>query len=197
MFTGLVSAVGEVRSVTPRDGGLDLSILAPYERLEDGESIAVNGACLTVAGRGDGWFGVHVVGTTLERTRFGGLGAGQLVNLERAMLATDRLGGHWVQGHVDGIGEVTAVHPLADGRLLDLRVPDPVFRTSIPLGSITVDGVSLTVNAMPAGGIIQLSLVPYTLARTTLGLLTVGDRVHLETDVLGKYVRAYLDRRGD
>lgn len=188
MFTGLVTAVGEVRSVEPCDGGVDLRIGASYRGIVEGESIAVAGACLTVTAAGEGWFQVHAVATTLERTRFADIKNGDRVNLERAVSAGAPLGGHLVQGHVDAVGTVMSVRQQADARLLDIEVPDAVERVSIPLGSITVDGVSLTVNAMTRHGIIQVSLVPYTVAETTLGSLVAEDRVHLEGDVIGKYV---------
>lgn len=197
MFTGLVTAVGEVRSAEPRDGGVDFRIGAPYRGIAEGESIAVAGACLTVTGLGEGWFQVHAVATTLERTRFAELKNGDRVNLERAVSAGAPLGGHLVQGHVDAVGTVVSVRQLADARLLDLEVPDAVERVTIPLGSITVDGVSLTVNAMTRHGIIQVSLVPYTVAATTLGSLTAEARVHLEGDVIGKYVWEFLKRSQD
>ncbi len=190
MFTGLVTAVGTVREAKARDGGRDLVIAAPYPDLADGESIAVNGACLTVARHGDGWFAVHVVSTSLARTTLGDRRAGDRVNLERALRVGDRMGGHWVQGHVDGVGRVEAVTRQADTWLIDIAVPDEVADATIPLGSITVDGVSMTVNAMPRPGLVQLSVVPYTLQETTLGGLAPGDRVQLEGDLVGKHVRA-------
>lgn len=189
MFTGIVTAVGTVREARPDGGGLELAIEAPYRDLEPGESLAVDGACLTVKETGPGWFGVHVVGTSLDRTRIGRYAAGRRVNLERALRVGDRLGGHLVQGHVDGTGVVERVADRADARLLDIRVPPEVAGVSIPLGSITVDGVSLTVNALPEGGVVQVSLIPYTREHTTLGALRPGDRVHVEGDVIGKYVR--------
>jgi riboflavin synthase len=194
MFTGIVTAVGQVRSAEPWDGGLDLWITAPYTGVSEGESIAVAGACLTVTAVGEGWFRVHCVATTLERTRFAELRNGDRVNLERALLAGAPLGGHLVQGHVDAVGTIELVQQPADARLLDIRAPDSVSQVSIPLGSITVEGVSLTVNALPRHGIIQVSLVPFTLAETTLGSLTAGSRVHLEGDVIGKYVFAFMSR---
>ena len=112
-------------------------------------------------------------------------------------LTGDRLGGHLVQGHVDGVGTVDRVADRADARLLDLRVPPDVARVTVPLGSITVDGVSLTVNAIPAPGVIQISLIPFTLQHTTLGERAAGDRVHLEADTIGKYVAQLLRDRGD
>ena len=191
MFTGIVSAIGQIRRAEPRDGGLDLTISAPWTDLEPGESIAVDGACLTVAAVEADGFTAHVVRTTLERTKFGAPAAGR-VNLERALRAGDRLGGHLVQGHVDGVGSVERVSQGEDARLLDLRVPEAVAEVSIPLGSVTVDGVSLTVNAIPGPGTIQVSLIPFTLQHTTLGERRAGDPVHLEGDTIGKYLRAFI-----
>lgn len=195
MFTGLITAVGQVQSAGGTAGGLDLTISAPFVDLSEGESIAVDGACLTVQNRVAHGFTAHVIRTSLERTRFADYMPGQRVNLERAVRVGDRLGGHIVQGHVDGVGVVERIRQREDARLIDLRVPDDVARISVPLGSITVDGVSLTVNAKPESGVIQISLIPFTLQHTTLGERRVGDRVHLEADTIGKYVAALLDER--
>jgi riboflavin synthase len=192
VFTGIVAAVGTVRSVDAFDEGLDLLVTSPWDNLELGESIAVDGACLTVMALEQGAFKVHVITTSLERTRIGEYVAGTRVNLERAVRAGDRLGGHIVQGHVDGVGTVTSVARHGDAWLVDVRVPPEVAAVSIPLGSITVDGVSLTVNALPAPEIVQLSLIPFTLEQTTLGERRPGDRVHLEGDPVGKYVRHFM-----
>lgn len=189
MFTGIVSAVGRVAKATPNAKGLLLSIRAPYKGLRRGESIAVNGACLTVERVVTGGFTARAVAATLGRTLLGEWAAGRPVNLERAVRAIDRLGGHLVQGHVDGVAAVTRVAERGDALLVDLQVPPDVLEVSIPHGSLTVDGVSLTVNALPEGGVAQVSLVPFTRAHTTLGALQAGDRVHVEGDVLGKYVR--------
>jgi riboflavin synthase len=189
MFTGIITAIGAVRSVNRTAGGLLLGIDCPYEGLTLGESVAVDGACLTVQELEPGGFTAHVVQTSLDRTRFGDYLPGQRVNLERALRVGDRLGGHMVQGHVDGIGIVERVSQRDDARLVDFRAPPEVVAVSVPLGSITVDGVSLTVNAIQAGGAIQISLIPFTLQHTTLGERVVGDRVHLEGDAIGKYVR--------
>jgi riboflavin synthase len=195
MFTGIVTAVGTVRAARQAADGLTLRLGAPYRGLKRGESIAVDGACLTVEQCGRGWFQAHVVRTSLERTLFAEYAKGRRVNLERALRVGDRLGGHLVQGHVDGIGEVLAVAPHGDAWLVDVRVPPEVARVSIPLGSITVDGVSLTVNAIPRAGVIQLSLIPFTFQHTTLGQRQPGDAVHLEGDTIGKYVDALLRSR--
>lgn len=195
MFTGIVTAIGAVRAARRTARGLELEITAGYRGLGVGESIAVNGACLTVEWKGRGWFGVQVIRTTLARTRLGALRPGDRVNLERAVRVGDRLGGHLVQGHVDGIGEVVRVRERKTARLVDLRVPRAVAHCSIPLGSIAVDGVSLTVNAKSKPGIIQVALIPHTRDRTTLGALEEGDLVQVEGDLIGKYVRAVLGQR--
>ena len=197
MFTGIVTAVGTVRRRTEGPGGLELTVACPYADLALGESIAVDGACLTVQGMGQGEFTSHIIRTSLDRTNFETYEVGRRLNLERALRVGDRLGGHVVQGHVDGVGTVERVADRADARLLDLRVPAEVARVSVPLGSITVDGVNLTVNAIPAPGVIQISLIPFTLQHTTLGERRPGDRVHLEADTLGKYVAELLRARGD
>jgi riboflavin synthase len=193
MFTGLISAIGSVRAARASDAGLELDIHADYDDLSAGESVAVDGACLTVAQQGQGWFGVHVIRTSLGRTNFGSYAAGRRVNLERAVRVGDRLGGHIVQGHVDGVGTVARVDDRDDGRLLDIGVPHGIAAVSLPLGSITVDGVSLTVNARPSAVLVQVSLIPFTLQHTTLGERQAGDRVHLEGDTIGKWV-AHLIR---
>jgi len=192
MFTGLVDAVGTIDRVAETSAGREFVIQSRYDDLVDGESIAVNGACLTVRDRADDRFTVAAVVTTLGRTTMGGWSAGQRVNLERALKASDRLGGHIVQGHVDGVGTVQSVRRLADAVLVDVGVPNEIAELLVPHGSITIDGVSLTVNAIPEPSVVQLSLIEYTLGHTTLGSLAAGDRVHVEGDVIGKYVRQFV-----
>ena len=192
MFTGLVLAIGRVSESAIIDGGLELRVAMAWDDLQLGESIAVDGACLTVERHGAGWFEVHVIATSLDRTMFGGYQAGRRVNLERALKIGDRLGGHLVQGHVDGVGQVERVAEQGDAWLVEIRVPEVVAQVSIPLGSITVDGVSLTVNAVPRRGIVQLSLIPFTFRHTTLGEKAPGDGVHLEGDTSGKYVEQLI-----
>src|SRR5256884_2854989 len=193
MFTGIVSAVGRGARATRGTGngtqGLTLTIRAPFKGLKQGESIAVNGACLRVERAVKGGFSVHVVETTEGRTLFGEYAPGRPVNLERALRAADRLGGHIVQGHVDGVAVVTRLERRGDAWVYDLRVPAAVRQVSIPRGAITVDGVSLTINDLPGEDLVQISLIPFTREHTTLGTLGVGDRVHVEGDTLGKYVR--------
>jgi len=172
-----------------RETGLTLTVRAPFTGVKRGESIAVNGACLTVERVLKGGFTVHVVETTAGRTLLGEYAVGRPVNLERALRAADRLGGHFVQGHVDGVALVERVTQGEDAWIYDLRVPRSVREISIPHGAITVDGVSLTINDLPGPDSVQISLIPFTRAHTTLGTLRVGDRVHVEGDVLGKYVR--------
>jgi riboflavin synthase len=196
MFTGIVTAMGTVTSVD-RDGDrLALTIRAPYPDLGVGESIAVNGACLTIVERAHDWFRVEAVVTTRGRTRFGEMVVGEPVNLERAMQMGDRFGGHLVQGHVDGVGEVVDVRSEGDAILIDIAVPPAVAEVSVPYGSLAVDGVSMTVNAVPILGVVQLSVIPFTCEHTTLGRLRPGDGVHLEADMIGKYVRQILRDRG-
>lgn len=194
MFTGIVTAVGTVADTRAEAGGRELVIKAPFRGVAPGESIAVDGACLTVTRRARGGFAVHVIRTSLDRTKFGAIRPGHRVNLERALRVGDRLGGHLVQGHVDGVGTITRIADRADARLVDIRAPAAIARICLPLGSITVDGVSLTVNALPGRRVVQVSLIPYTLQHTTLGDRRRGDTVHLEGDTIGKYVAALMAR---
>jgi riboflavin synthase len=192
MFTGLIERVGQIERVGKSSAGLELRIAADYSDIAAGESIAVNGACLTVRDFGDGWFDVAAVETTLGRTKIADWKKGTRVNLERSMRAGDRLGGHIVQGHVDFLGRVTAKQQSGDALLIDLALPPGTEPLFVLHGSIAVDGVSLTVNELIPGGL-QLSLIEYTLRHTTLGELAVGSRVHVEADVIAKHVRRLLE----
>ncbi len=195
MFTGIVTAQGSVAGVALEGDRLKLTINAPYEDLVLGESIAVNGACLTVMERGAGNFSVEAVVTTRERTTLAALKIGSRVNLERAVAVGERMGGHFVQGHVDGVAEVIRVTRREDALLIDLRPPADIASVTVLHGSIAIDGVSMTVNALPEPGVIQMSVIPFTCEHTTLGSLEVGDRVHVEGDMLGKFVKQLLEMR--
>ena len=189
MFTGLIDAIGIVTSVRDSSAGREFRIESGYEGLADGESIAVNGACLTVREHAAGAFTVAAVATTLDRTTTGKWGQGRRVNLERALRVGDRLGGHFVQGHVDGVAQVIDVRQRDDARLVDLALPSGLADLMVLHGSVTVDGVSLTVNALPGPDVLQVSLIDYTLRHTTLSDLEPGHHVHIEADMLGKYVQ--------
>jgi riboflavin synthase len=192
VFTGLIEQVGVVSHLETTAAGRVIRIECAYRDLDPGESVAVNGACLTVLEHGDGWFTVAAIETTLGRTTIGGWQVGRRLNLERALRVGDRLGGHFVQGHVDGVATVEDVRQQGDARLVDLALPSGLPELMVMHGSVAVDGVSLTVNALPAPGVLQLSLIDYTLRHTTLSDLGTGDRVHVEADMLGKYVQRLL-----
>jgi riboflavin synthase len=189
MFTGLVDDVGTLEAVNPTDVGLTFRVRCRYTDLRSGESIALNGACLTVRQSGPNWFTVAAIMTTIARTAMGGWRVGTAVNLERALQVGDRLGGHVVQGHVDGVAQVRATRRSGDALLIDLAMPADMADAVVLHGSIAVDGVSLTVNDLPGVDVVQVALIEYTLQHTTLGKLSAGDDVHIETDVIGKYVR--------
>jgi riboflavin synthase len=192
VFTGLIDDVGLIERAARSPAGLECTVRCRYDDLAPGESIALNGACLTVRECGPRWFTTAAVATTLERTTIGAWAAGTRVNLERALRLSDRLGGHLVQGHVDGVATVQAVRDDGDARLVDLALPPALAELCVLHGAIAVDGVSLTVNALPAPGVVQLSLIEFTLRHTTLGGLAAGTAVHVETDVIGKYVQRLL-----
>ncbi len=194
MFSGIVEAVGTVAEVAAVPNGRRLRLRAPgvLDGLRAGASVAVDGACLTAVEVLPDGFAVDVIGPTLERTRIGDYRAGTRVNLERALRLGDRLDGHLVQGHVDAVGEVLAVADAGETRLVDLTLPPEVDAVTIPHGSLTVNGVSLTVSELPAPGRCRVALIPHTRAVTTLGDLVPGDRVNLEGDLIGKYVGRML-----
>lgn len=192
MFTGLIEQVGVVERTRDTTAGRELRISAQFTDLRNGESIAVNGACLTVRNFGRGWFEAAAVVTTLERTMIADWSEGTRVNLERALRADARLGGHMVQGHVDCVATVSSREERADTLLLDLELPAAIFPLFVLHGSVAVDGVSLTVNDLSKRGL-QVALIEYTLRETTLGDLRAGSRVHVEADVIAKHVRRLLD----
>ena len=189
MFTGLITAVGEVVAASHTGAGLELVIAAPFADVALGESIACNGVCLTVRNAEPGRFTVAAIVTTRDRTTIGAWTVGTKLNLERALAVGDRLGGHIVQGHVDGVGTVGRAERRDDAWMLDIRVPEDVDELLVPRGSIAVDGVSLTVVELPAPGLMRLAIIEHTMRHSTLGTLRVGDAVHLEADVLAKHLK--------
>ena len=194
MFTGIVTAIGEVARAERGADRLALTIRSPWDDLGTGDSIAVNGACLTVVERTGGAFRVDVIVTTRGRTVLESLQPGDRVNLERALAVGDRLGGHFVQGHVDGVGQIVGLRENEDAWLMDVRLPEEVATLSIPHGSIAIDGVSLTISEMLGPDTVQIGLIPFTMQHTTLGDRRVGDRVQVEADMLGKYVRQLVQK---
>ncbi len=192
MFTGLIEHVGEVEVARETVAGRELRVRAPLTDLRNGDSISVNGACLTVRDSGPGWFEVAAVLTTLERTAIGDWKKGTRVNLERALRADARLGGHIVQGHVDCVATVISRQERGDTVLIDLELPPAIEPLFVLHGSVAVDGVSLTVNDLRPRGL-QVALIDYTLRNTTLGALAAGNRVHVEADVIAKHVRRLLE----
>jgi len=197
MFTGIVEAQGRIRSVVDRDTTRRFAIECPeLGEVVPGDSVAVDGACLTATDVHATGFSVDVVGTTLARTIAGGYGEGTTVNLERALRMGDRLGGHLVQGHVDGVG--TLLDRVRDGEFwtLAVRVPEDVAAQTIPRGSITLNGVSLTVAELEDDGVCRIGLIPYTFHHTNLGSLPPGSPLNVEGDLIGKYVGRMLAERG-
>jgi len=192
MFTGLVDDIGIIDRVAGTDAGRELRVRSRYDDLRTGESVALNGVCLTVREHGPGFFTCAAVVTTLEVTTIGDWQVGTRVNLERALRPTDRLGGHFVQGHVDGVARVTQTDMDSDALLIDLALPAGLSELMVERGSVAVDGVSLTINALPAPDAIQLSIIEFTRRHTTLGALRAGDAVHVEADVIAKHVRRLL-----
>ena len=197
MFSGIVEEMGVVKSLVPGLAGARLSILAGIvlKDLQLGESVSVSGACLTAAEVGETDFAVDVSVETLGVTTLGTLTAGAAVNLERALKLNDRLGVHLVTGHVDGTGILRERTQAGNTLLLTLEVPEPILRYCISKGSITVDGVSLTINSVSENGV-SVAIIPHTAKVTTLGIKQPGDAVNLESDLIGKYVERLLQNSG-
>jgi riboflavin synthase len=196
MFTGLIEAVGQLAERSPVPGGVRLRIVTPLARdLALGDSLAVNGVCLTVASLGDAEMSAEVGPETLRVTTLGALKEGGLVNLERPLRADSRLGGHFVQGHVDAVGSVEEVRPDAEFHWLTVSYPKELSPFIVPKGSIAIDGISLTVARLRADGF-DVQLVPYTLTHTNLKAARSGDSVNLECDLVGKYVVRSMELRG-
>ena len=197
MFTGIVREVGRVEAVDGGADGVRLRLRAPATAAatRPGDSVAVNGVCLTATAVEDGALAFDAVPETLECSTLGSLREGAEANVEPALRAGEPLGGHIVQGHVDGLASVRSLDREGDGARLALALPPELARYCVVKGSITVEGVSLTIASVAAGGMVELALVPHTLAATTLGSLAPGDRVNVEVDVLAKYVEALLVER--
>jgi riboflavin synthase len=193
MFTGLVQDLGTITAVDAGDAGVRLTVATPLE-LSEGDSIAVNGVCLTAVTLDDGSFTADVMHETLRRSSLAGLAPGDRVNLELPLRAADRLGGHFVQGHVDGLGAVEQVREDGFARVVAIAVPVELLRYVVEKGSIAVDGVSLTVAAV-GEDFLEVSLIPETLERTILGNAVPGQRVNLEVDVLAKYIERLVPSR--
>jgi|WetSurMetagenome_2_1015567.scaffolds.fasta_scaffold205931_2 riboflavin synthase len=199
MFTGLIEEIGEIVSLRPQRGGLELAIAAPIitaDDLKPGDSVAVAGACLTVEKLEAGRFWARVTPQTARLTVLGKIRVGQKVNLERALKVGDRLGGHFVLGHVDGIAQVSQVQAQGDSRLLEVTIPPHLAPYIVPQGSVCLAGVSLTVAELAAPRL-TVSLVKETLGRTTLGEARPGDKLNFEVDILAKHISALMKKGVD
>jgi riboflavin synthase len=195
MFTGIIREIGTVTSARNVGGGIHLSVKAPESSraLKVDDSVSVNGVCQTVIRKHGSVFTVEAVEETLSKTTLGQMAVGSRVNLELSVRLTDRLGGHLVQGHVDCVGTIGRVEKKASSWLISVRFPVAFNRYVIPVGSVAIDGISLTVAACSAGTL-TVSLIPHTLEKTTLGSVGKGDRVNLEFDLIGKYIEKLMQR---
>lgn len=195
MFTGIITDVGRITAVDELEVGRRLTLATAFdtETIAIGASIACSGPCLTVVEKGPGSFAVDVSGETMDRTTVGEWTVGTRVNLERALRAADELGGHIVLGHVDGIGTVERIAPDGDNRRVSIRVPDGLARYIASKGSVTVDGISLTVNEVE-GTLFGVNIIPHTWDHTALADRTEGSRVNLEIDVIARYVARLLQQ---
>jgi len=196
VFTGLIEDLGTVAAVEPVPEGVRLSVQTKFDDLTRGDSVAVDGVCLTVVGLRGGKVTADVSAETLKRTTLGKLAKGDRVNLERPMALGDRLGGHLVLGHVDGVGEIVKREEVGEGTRVELRIPQDLAPLVVEKGSIALDGISLTVNELIDPDRIALFIIPETLRATTFGEKPVGARVNVETDILGKHVARLLKGAG-
>jgi riboflavin synthase len=194
VFTGIITDIGRVRRVdqTERDRRYEIETVWDVSGIDMGASISHAGCCLTVVEKGEGWFAVEVSDETLSKTTLGSWGEGSRVNLERAARLGDEMGGHVVSGHVDGLGRVVSIEPVGGSHRIVVEAPAPLHRYIAAKGSITVDGVSLTVNAVE-GRSFDLNIIPHTWEATTLGALKVGDAVNLEIDMLARYLARWQE----
>ena len=194
MFSGIVEDIGAVQALEGKDKGVLLKIgvrKIDAGELVLGESVAVNGVCLTVVSAGDGGFSVDASHETLSRTNLSGLRAGSGVNLERSLRVGDRMGGHIVTGHVDGVGTVQSITPVGESRVFSFLIPAALAKYVVEKGSVAVDGVSLTVNSVK-GTEFSVNIIPYTLRETTFSEFRRGREVNIECDIIGKYVEKML-----
>jgi riboflavin synthase len=196
MFTGIIEELGTVASVEVLEDSIRLGIKGSLVRedLAQGESVSVNGVCLTAAEVTPGGFIADVMLETLNRSSLSGIAEGERVNLERAMSGAGRFGGHVVQGHVDGVAEIISREPSANWEVVKVRIPSELTKYVVHKGSITFDGVSLTVNDI-SGDVVSLSLIPETLRLTTLGTKQVGDKLNVEADILAKHIEKLIEAR--
>jgi riboflavin synthase len=197
MFTGLIEETGKIVSAIPRTGVIEFTIRAHkvMEDLKIDDSININGVCQTVVKRTSKTFTVQSVKETLRKTSFGSLRTGDKVNLERALLPSSRMGGHFVQGHVDGVGTVKSIKKQTGDWLLSITIPEVWMKYVIPMGSICIDGISLTVASVERNDV-TLAIIPHTLKVTTLNDLKPGSSVNVELDMIGKYIIQLVERTG-
>lgn len=197
MFTGIITDIGTIKAVTRGTGGqwgdtrMDVSCSYDIAGIDIGASISHSGACMTVIEKGDNWFAVEVSDESLSKTTMGDWAAGTRINLERALTGKDEMGGHMVTGHVDGVGTLLSIEEIAGSHKLRFAAPQDLAFGIAPKGSITIDGVSLTVNAVQ-GHEFEVNIIAHTWDVTTLGKLTVGSKVNLEIDLIARYVARYL-----
>ena len=199
MFTGIVEAMGEITATEDRETTRTFTVRAPglAPSLSLGASISIDGACFTAVTIDGGDFTVDAIGTTLERTVAASYAIGTRVNLERPMQLGARLDGHLVQGHVDGVGHLVESVKSGEFWLMDFSIPEDVLGLTVKHGSITLNGVSLTVSELPAPGVCRIGVIPFTHEHTNLGILEAGDRINIEGDMIGKYVGRVLASRDD
>ncbi len=197
MFTGIIESFGTIQKIESSGKGkvLHISCDLDLSGTRIGDSIAVNGACLTAVSLGKNRFSVDMAPETVSRTTFKSMGPGTRVNIERALRLSDRIDGHLVSGHVDGTGTIEKIQKNSNAVILDIRVPENLAADMIEKGSVAIEGISLTINQCWDTGF-QVSIIPHTAQITTIGLKQVGDKVNIETDMLGKYVRKILTQRG-
>jgi len=193
MFTGLIEEIGKIERIVSLNGGLQFTVHADLvlSDLKIGDSISIDGACLTVVSKSKTTFDVEAVEETLKKTTLGHLKVGDMVNLERSVQVGERLGGHFVQGHIDGIGEVVGTEERLSSWIYTVRIPEEFCRYTVPAGSIAINGVSLTI-AEVDGCEISISIIPHTYQQTTFKQLKTGDKVNLEFDLIGKYVERLI-----